>query len=86
MFLAHIHNCLLDIAQQAFLYYHTFCLKYAKDIERMQEERASFLRNQDIHGCDQDIVRYLAEVVKLQQVDAFAKLCGYSEGTGGRAG
>jgi hypothetical protein len=35
VFLAHIHNSLLDMAQQAFLYYHNFCLTYSKDLHSM---------------------------------------------------
>jgi hypothetical protein len=84
-FLAHIHSVLADIAMQAYVYYHGYCINSARNKRRLSPEaapvrhhkvkeetvktRKQFLHQIGLKSNDVDIVEYLVSVIQNQQLE-----------------
>eukprot|EP00050_Salpingoeca_kvevrii_P022525 m.127780 g.127780 ORF g.127780 m.127780 type:complete len:288 (+) comp9733_c0_seq3:1542-2405(+) len=84
--LSHVHCMLLDLASHAFVYYHVFCLKQEEKFKndllgsKRQEALDAYFTANEIADCDREIVMYLADVVRMQQVEDHLKMTGRADG------
>ncbi|XP_064617657.1 guanine nucleotide exchange protein SMCR8-like isoform X2 [Liolophura sinensis] len=80
-FIAYLHSVLLEIASEAFVYYHLFCLSSSGNksrgstptvqYENYRKSSSATCRKLGLQDCDARIVEYLVELIKRQQVEEF---------------
>ncbi|XP_067675882.1 guanine nucleotide exchange protein smcr8a-like [Haliotis asinina] len=82
-FVAYIHCWLMELSSKAFIFYHSFCLgtagiMYDQNLQRQKEQYQStvrsFIAKLGVTDDDIHIVEYLAEIVKMSEIEPHVRL------------
>ncbi|XP_046368908.2 guanine nucleotide exchange protein SMCR8-like isoform X2 [Haliotis rufescens] len=82
-FVGFIHCWLMELSSKAFIFYHSFCLgtagiMYDQNLQRQKEQYQStvrsFIAKLGVTDDDIHIVEYLAEIVKMSEIEPHVRL------------